>query len=113
MLLVLHRPLDGFYRGTRFDRSGVFASLRFDGMELCGEWFQQYDPYMHDAVRGPVDEFSMIPVGKLWLKPGVGLLKPDGEAYDRFKLYEVVDEGIWETDGLRFRHIVKGCYHEK
>ena len=63
MLLVLHRPLDGFYRGTRFDRSGVFASLRFDGMELCGEWFQQYDPYMHDAVRGPVDEFSMIPVG--------------------------------------------------
>ena len=110
MLLSLHHPLDGFYCGTRFDKSGVFASLQWAGVELCGEWYQHYDPFRHDAVRGPVDEFSMIPMGDLWMKPGVGLLRPDGQPYDRFKLYEVVDPGNWEEDGMRFHHRLKDCY---
>ena len=58
--MVLHRPSDGFYQGTRFDRSGVFDSLQFDGVELCGRWFSRYDPFMHDAVCGPAEEFSLF-----------------------------------------------------
>ena len=65
MRLELHHPEDGFYRGTRFDRSGVFDSLLFDGMELCGRWFPRYDPYLHDTVCGPAEEFSPV-----FLTPG-------------------------------------------
>ena len=58
--MLLHEPGDGFYAGTRFDRGGVFASLLFHGVELCGPWFTKYDPLMHDAVQGPAEEFSPV-----------------------------------------------------
>lgn len=98
MQLQLHHPLDGYYQGTRFDRGGVFKSLVFGGVELCGEWFEQYSPTMHDAVCGPAEEFSMIPCGDHWIKAGVGLLAPDGEPYDRFKLYDIEDAGRWQVE---------------
>ena len=114
MQLKLHHPLDGYYRGTRFDRSGVFKSLVFKGVELCEEWFENYSPTMHDAVCGPAEEFSLMPCGAYWLKPGVGLLAPDGEPYDRFKLYEIVDAGEWKEENRGastvFQHHLKGYY---
>ena len=110
MKLEIHLPWDGFYQGTRFDRSGIFRSLEYRGTELCGPWFARYDPFMHDAVQGPAEEFSLMELDKLWLKPGVGLLLPDGEPYDRFKLYKITDPGRWEVDGLRFNHYLDGCY---
>ena len=132
LFLSLREPGDGFYCGTRFDRSGVFASLRFDGVEMAGPWFAKYDPYMHDAVQGPAEEFSPIwvsggqspSVGQATreigflsrcIKIGVGLLRlPDDQPYDRFRLYEIVDPGRWEafTEGERivFRHILDGWY---
>ena len=118
--LVLHEPQDGFYRGTRFDRSGVFESVRFNGVELAGRWFTRYDPFMHDAVCGPAEEFSPIGFedaapGESFLKIGVGLLKrPDDAPYDRFRLYEVADGGEWSVeeygDRVIFRHSVDGWY---
>ena len=114
MLLELHHPLDGYYEGTRFDRSGVFRSLVFEGTELCAPWFERYSPTMHDAVLGPAEEFSLLPAGPYWLKPGVGLLQPDAEPYDRFRLYPVVDPGRWETGeeggAHLFRHTMDGFY---
>lgn len=110
----LHHPLHGYYAGTRFDRSGVFKSLVFRDVELCDQWFEPYSPTRHDAVRGPVDEFSVLPCGPCWLKPGVGLLVPDSEPYDRFKLYEIADPGRWtveqQGDSTRFRHVLDGYY---
>lgn len=110
MRLQLHVPADGFYRGTRFDRSGIFESLVHNGVELCAPWFENYSPFMHDAVQGPAEEFSMMDLGRYWLKPGVGLLEPDGQPYDRFKLYKVADEGRWEVSGNTYRHILEGYY---
>ena len=111
MTLKLHHPLDGYYQGTRFDRSGVFESLVRGGTELCGEWFESYSPAAHDAVLGPAEEFSPVFLGEtLVLKPGVGLLDIGAEPYDRFKLYRIVDPGRWEVDGMRFRHIMEGYY---
>ena len=113
--LSLHLPTDGFYRGTRFDRSGVFDSLLLDGIEMAGRWFERYDPQMHDAVCGPAEEFTMVPCGDLYLKIGVGLLRPDGLPYDRFRLYEIADGGEWtaeKTDerSVRFSHTLAGYY---
>lgn len=124
MTLELHTPQDGFYKGTRFDRGGVFKSLVFGGVEMCGQWFENYSPTMHDAVLGPAEEFAPMPVtpgpspvipgpdrgSHTLLKPGVGLLDTGPEPYDRFKLYRIVDPGLWEVDGMRFRHILEGYY---
>ena len=114
MKLELHHPLDGYYKGTRFDHGGVFKSLAYKGVELCGEWFEQYSPTMHDAVCGPAEEFSLMTCGTYWLKPGVGLLAPDSEPYDRFKLYGIVDPGEWEVKKREsdtiFRHHLEDCY---
>ena len=114
MRIELHHPLDGYYQGTRFDRSGVFKSLVFRGVELCGPWFEKYAPTMHDAVCGPVEEFSFIPAGPCRLKPGVGLLALSPEPYDRFRLYDVLDPGRWEMEesegATLFRHIMEPYY---
>lgn len=114
--LSLHEPTDGFYQGTRFDRSGVFGSVSFGGMEFCAPWYERYDPFMHDAVLGPAEEFSpvFLPSGAV-LKIGVGLLKADDAPYDRFHLYEVEDQGEWsvqqEENAVRFCHVMRGYYN--
>ena len=114
--LSLHLPTDGFYLGTRFDRSGVFDSIKIDEVELAGRWFENYDPKMHDAVCGPAEEFTVIPgpaEGQL-LKIGVGLLEDDGAPYDRFKLYNIVDSGQWSvetsSEAVLYRHRLEGLY---
>lgn len=118
--LFLHAPEDGFYQGTRFDRSGIFDSLLFKGVEMCGRWFEKYDPRMHDAVCGPAEEFApagfdSAPPGGIFFKPGVGLLvRPDDSPYDRFRLYDIADAGEWTAEqdagAVRFEHRLKGYY---
>ena len=47
----------GYYRGTRFDWSGQIESLEYNGHNYFGQWFPKYDPKLHDAIMGPVEEF--------------------------------------------------------
>src|SRR6187549_2635799 len=54
--LYLPDAQNGYYRGTRFDWSGVIYSLRYQGHEYFGTWFERYDPKTHDAITGPVEE---------------------------------------------------------
>lgn len=98
--LVLARPdvATPYYRGTRFDRSGIILSLESRGRKYVSQWFREYDPFNHDAVGGPAEEFSPIGYdnadpGGGFLKPGVGLLERDVDEYDHFRLYKVLDEG--------------------
>jgi hypothetical protein len=87
----------GYYRGTRFDWSGVIASLEHKGHSYFGVWFDKYDPKIHDAITGPVDEFlsgdggtstlgyDEAAVGGTFMRVGVGLLKKPAEArFQRF-----------------------------
>jgi hypothetical protein len=107
----------GFYRGTRFDWSGVIHSLRFKGHDYYGPWFTKTAAAVHDfiyqgadiiagpcsAVTGPVDEFGPLgwdtaQSGHTFIKIGVGALrKPaDATAYDNYRLYEIADPGAWD-----------------
>jgi hypothetical protein len=100
-------PTDGYYRGTRFDWSGVISSLRYQGHEFFGVWFDKYDPKLHDAITGPVEEFltgdsalgfAEAKPGGRFLRIGVGVLRKDDAPFDRFKTYEILDPGKWRIE---------------
>ena len=105
----------GYYRGTRFDWSGVVYSLQYKGHDYYGPWFHKTDPKVRDfvyegadivagpcsAITGPVDEFGPVgwdeaKPGGNFVKIGVGALrKPDEARYDNYRLYQVADPGKW------------------
>jgi hypothetical protein len=116
----------GFYRGTRFDWSGVIGSLEHRGHRYYGPWFTKTDPAVSDfvyqgadivagpcsACMGPAEEFSTddkalgydeAKPGGTFIKIGVGVLrKPkEGGAYNRFRLYHIVDHGTWKMKATR------------
>jgi hypothetical protein len=111
-------PQAGYYRATRFDWSGVIASLEWNGHSYFGKWFDQYDPKIHDAVSGPVEEFltngaglgyAEVKVGEAFVKIGVGAIrKPDESAFQQFHTYEIADSGKWTIqrgpDWIEFTH---------
>jgi hypothetical protein len=120
-----------FYRGTRFDWSGVISGLEFAGHNYYPQWFQRTDPKVHDfifdgpdivagpctAITGPAEEFvsslgfEQAKVGGTFIKIGVGVLrKPDEQRYDMLRLYPIVDGGRWsfsrKSDSIEFKHEV-------
>lgn len=113
MKVYLPDAKDGYYRGTRFDWSGVVYSLRAHGHEYYGPWFDKTDTKVHDfvydgdhivagpcsAITGPVDEFQEMgwdeaKAGGHFVKIGVGVLrKPEDGKYDNYRLYDIIDGG--------------------
>ena len=97
--LYLPDVSNGYYRGTRFDWSGVMPSLEYKGHTYFGKWFDKYDPKIHDAISGPVEEFVALDfddtkAGSDFVKIGVGVLKkPDDKPYSFATNYEVVNHG--------------------
>jgi hypothetical protein len=93
---------NGYYRGTRFDWSGVIYDLEYDGHKFFGKWFDRYEPTLHDAIMGPVDSFNPIgydeaKVGEGFLRIGVGILeKPDEARYAFTTPYKISDPGNWK-----------------
>ena len=93
----------GYYRGVRFDWSGLVASLEYAGHTYIDQWFANYGPYVHDAVLGPMQEFESIDfesaaVGDPFLKVGVGVLtRIDDRNYSIGRYYTPVDLGKWDV----------------
>jgi hypothetical protein len=129
--LYLPDPHQGFYRGTRFDWSGIVSSLEYRGNNYYGQWYTRVDPRVHDfefmgneivtstccAIAGPVEEFKSgdsalgfdeAKVSGTFIKIGVGVLRKENEKYDAFKQYEIVDPGKWTVkthgDSVEFTH---------
>jgi hypothetical protein len=104
----------GYYQGTRFDWSGNMASLEYKGHNYFGQWFTKYSPEIHDAIMGPVEEFTPLDYmetipGDSFLKIGVGVLsKPDNKPYTFSRLYPVLNHGKWsvkkQSDQVTFIH---------
>ena len=121
-VLYLPSAEHGYYRGVRFDWSGVIERLDFSGHNYFGVWFPRYDPTLHDAITGPVEEFrsedgalgyAEAKPGEMFVKIGVGVLrKPDNKPYDFTRNYEIVTTGLWivrpEADRVEFVHELKG-----
>jgi hypothetical protein len=111
----------GYYQGTRFDWSGQIPSLESKGHSYFGAWNPApYNPRLHDAIMGPVEEFltdgaglgyAEAKGGGTFLKIGVGVIrKPDEPKFQQFKTYEIVDPGKWtnkkRADSMEFTQIV-------
>jgi len=107
----------GYYRGSRFDWSGVIPELKYKGNDYFGQWFPRHDPKIHDAICGPVEEFSEIgyeeaPVGGEFIRIGIGgLRKPAEDKFQRFGYYELSNPGKWTVktakDNVTFTHELK------
>lgn len=112
--LYLPDAKKGYYQGVRFDRSGNMPSLEYAGHTFFGLWFEKYDPKIHDAIMGPVEdfqpvEFSSKNAGETFLKIGDGMLiKPDSKAYSISRLYDNANPGKWtvkkHSDNVVFIH---------
>lgn len=105
---------NGYYRGTRFDWSGVVASLDYKGHTYHGKWFENYNPTTHDAIMGPVEEFGPLgfteaKAGETFVKIGIGgITKPDDKPYSSFRPYSISNPGSWnvkkKADLVQFTH---------
>ena len=126
---------NGFYRGTRFDQSGVIGSFRLGSRNFYGPWFDHTSPEVMDyiftpegivagpdsAIAGPVEEFAPVgfdeaPPGGPFLKIGVGVLKrPDAQPYDHYRPYEILDPGKRSVraagSSVTFTQDVAGAFH--
>src|SRR5579871_350531 len=111
-------PESGYYRATRFDWSGVISSLEYKGHSYFGQWFEKYDPKIHDAIIGPVEEFTADSAGfgyneakpgDAFLRIGVGAVRKPAQApSSRFFTYDIVNPGRWTVqrgpDWISFTH---------
>ncbi|WP_420151888.1 hypothetical protein [Spirosoma sp.] len=112
--LYLPDAMQGYYQGTRFDWAGAFKNLDYKGHTFIEPWFENYDPKLHDAISGPVEEFTPLGYaeakpGDTFVKIGVGALrKPDEKPYAFAKYYDVASAGQWNVvknkDRIDFTH---------
>lgn len=115
--LYLPDAEQGYYRGSRFDWSGVIYELKYQGHDFFGQWFPVHDPKIHDAICGPTEEFFAInyeeaPAGGEFVRIGIGgLRKPSDGKMERFGYYELSNPGTWTVKTLKdcvvFRHQLK------
>jgi hypothetical protein len=104
---------NGYYRGSRFDWSGVMPDLAYKGHTYSGQWFEHYAPTIHDAIMGPVESFDPIGYDKAgpggsFVAIGIGVLSRggDGDAardamkdapYSPFRYHPVINPGVWSV----------------
>ncbi|MBX2822708.1 MAG: hypothetical protein KTR29_23625 [Rhodothermaceae bacterium] len=129
--LYLPDPEKGFYRSTRFDWSGVIASLKYADHDFYGPWYTDSDPPVRDfeyrgsdivtgaqsTITGPAEEFPSpqgyqdAKPGETFVKIGVGVLRRiDDSKYNPYANYEIVDSGTWTSrpraDAVEFQQEV-------
>jgi hypothetical protein len=113
--LYLPDAENGYYRATRFDWSGVVASLEWNGHSYFGKWYaREHDPKGNDAITGPVDEFDSVgydeaAAGESFVRIGIGAIrKPQEPRYRQFSTYEIANPGTWaiqrRSDRVEFTH---------
>jgi hypothetical protein len=106
----------GYYRGTRYDWSGIIGALEYKGHNFYGPWFARVDEKIYDygfagsevvaapcaAMTGPAEEFQTngtalgwdeAKAGGTFIKIGIGVLRKDDKKYDHNLPYEIVEPG--------------------
>jgi hypothetical protein len=105
--LYLPDSKNGYYRGTRFDWSGLISRVGYGAHSFFCEFKQEHDPLNHDDVCGTAEEFDIdgpasffqAKAGDPFIKIGVGILeRPDDSAYSFWKRYKILKPGQWKIE---------------
>lgn len=83
IMIYLPDAQRGYYRGSRFDWSGVVARAEYAGHQFYRPWHAKHNPFGHDAIEGTAEEFSMdsppgfdeVAAGGVFYKIGIGALE--------------------------------------
>jgi hypothetical protein len=96
----------GFYRGPRFDWSGMISRVEYRGHTLFAPRHTPHVPTLQDMAFGTAEEFGMdtalnfdqVEPGQPFLKIGVGaMVRPASGRYDFQKEYPVVTPAPWTS----------------
>lgn len=98
----------GYYRGTRFNWSGMIGEVHYRGHTFFGKWtHKSHRPEHPEDAIGPIDEFDIqnpplfatAGVNERFVKIGVGtLIKPTQDAAYKFnQRYAIADTGTWHV----------------
>ncbi len=118
--LYLPDSQQGYYRGTRFDWSGLVSRVDYGGHSFFCEFKEEHDPLNHDDICGTAEEFGIQAApsyaqakpGEPFIKIGVGMLeRADASDYNFWQRYKIQMPGAWKitrehnkmefTQGLR------------
>lgn len=97
----------GFYRGPRFDWSGMISRVEYRGHSWFGPWKTAHNPEGVDDVVGPAEEFGMdgplgyaeAAPGETFIKIGVGrLVRPADQEYFFARRYAIAVAGGWQVE---------------
>jgi hypothetical protein len=103
LTLLLPDQARGYYRGTRFDWSGIIRRAEYKGHNFFGAWRDHHDPNNHDDVMGPAEEFGVLGYaqakpGRKFLKIGVGELEKEADKnYEFWHTYRIRKPGEWKV----------------
>lgn len=106
----------GFYRGPRFDWSGMISRVEYRGHRWFGPWKASHNPAGVDDVVGPAGEFGMnsplgyadAAPGETFIKIGVGrLVRPADEEYFFARRYEIAAAGEWQVESHADRAVFR------
>ena len=95
---------NGYYRGSRFDGSGMIAQVDYKGHTFFGELKGPHNPKVDDHGCGPCEEFGMreplgfreAAPGGAFIKIGVGRLVKTGANYFFNGGYRIAEPGEWK-----------------
>lgn len=104
--LYLPDAQKGYYRGTRFDWSGLVSRVEYGGHSFFCEFKTEHDPLNHDDICGTAEEFGIESApsyaqakpGEPFIKIGIGVLeRADDSPYAFWKRYKIRTPGYWAT----------------
>jgi hypothetical protein len=119
--VVLPDENKGFYRGTRFDWSGMVAEINFKNHSFVEQWYFPHTPTQNNNGIGTSEEFriplgySEVQTGEDFIKIGIGLLKKAStEKYNNNLRYDIKDNGQWiitkGSDWIEFNHRISSTH---
>jgi hypothetical protein len=120
--LYLAEAQKGYYRGTRFDWSGLISRVEYKGHTFFCEFKQEHDPLNHDDICGTAEEFGMtVPPagyeqahqGERFVKIGIGVLqRGDDASFEFWRRYTLLKPGQWQVnrtkDAIEFTQELQG-----
>ncbi len=120
VVVVLPDKNKGFYRGTRFDWSGMVAEINFKNHSFVEQWYFPHTPTQNNNGIGTAEEFRIAlgydetTAGEGFIKIGVGLLERAGtEKYNNNLPYKILNNGQWiinsGSDWIDFNHHISSA----